>query len=163
MRTAPNRPAAPAAPTMRQGQASSIRAKGHALQARSALRFSLAAFASSSLPNQGPAMNKLSFRRRVRSAALAVVLCSAALAQAATGFVVNAAQQASIKVGMSRTEVRALLGRPAHNVKYRAEPGRTWTYGVLGLGSGMERTVFDVDFSAGGQVLSTSQREEAMD
>jgi outer membrane protein assembly factor BamE (lipoprotein component of BamABCDE complex) len=77
----------------------------------------------------------------------------------AGGYTVNAAQQAQIKPGMSRDEVRLTLGRPAHNVKYRAEPGRTWTYGVLGS----DEKVFDVDFSADGRVASTSQRTEVME
>ena len=51
------------------------------------------------------------------------------------------------------------LGRPAHNLKYVSEPGRTWTYGVQGSGS----QVFDVDFSADGHVLSTDLRTESMD
>jgi hypothetical protein len=62
---------------------------------------------------------------------------------------------------MSRADVRAALGRPAHNVKYMAEPGRTWTYGVLGNGV-PENTVFDVDFSADGRVLHASERVEPM-
>jgi hypothetical protein len=58
---------------------------------------------------------------------------------------------------MTRDEVRSALGRPAHNLKYRNEPGRTWTYGV----SGSQDKVFDVDFSPEGKVLKTSERAEA--
>jgi ABC-type transport system involved in cytochrome bd biosynthesis fused ATPase/permease subunit len=99
----------------------------------------------------------------LRSAVFVIALCSAALAQAAAGFVVSAAQQASVKVGMSRAEVRSLRGRPAHNIKFRAEPGRTWTYGVVGGKSTLVDAVFDIDFSADGRVLTMGQRIEPME
>lgn len=97
---------------------------------------------------------------RLRSTLVALALCSAALVQAATGYTVTADQQAAVKVGMSRDEVRALLGRPAHNLKYRSEPGRSWTYGVIGLTLSGEHAVFDIEFSADGRVLSTDRRIE---
>jgi hypothetical protein len=55
---------------------------------------------------------------------------------------------------------RPSLGRPAHNVKYRAELGRTWTYGVLGNPEHTQVKVFDVDFSADDKVLSFGERNE---
>lgn len=92
---------------------------------------------------------------------LAVGLVFAASAAfAATGFTVVRSQEAKITVGMARDDVRAALGRPAHNVKYMAEPGRTWTYGVLG-NDVMDNTVFDVDFAPDGRVLKFSERVEA--
>jgi outer membrane protein assembly factor BamE (lipoprotein component of BamABCDE complex) len=97
-----------------------------------------------------------------RSALLVAALCSAALVQAASGFIVTTAQQNAVQVGMSRAEVRALLGRPAHNVKYRDEPGRTWTYGINAHANAGAEMVFDVDFSADGRVLSKSLRVELM-
>ena len=97
--------------------------------------------------------------RTLRSALLASALMAAAVAQAATGFIVSAAQQTQIHAGMTRDEVRAALGRPAHNIKYPNEPGRTWTWGIQGT----QEKVFDVDFSADGKVLSMSQRSENMD
>jgi outer membrane protein assembly factor BamE (lipoprotein component of BamABCDE complex) len=104
-------------------------------------------------------MKTKSFKSPLRAVLLVSALLVTAIAQAATGFIVSAAQQTQIKAGMSREQVRAVLGRPAHNVKYRAEPGRTWTYGI----QGSEDKVFDIDFSAAGAVLSTSQRQEQMD
>jgi outer membrane protein assembly factor BamE (lipoprotein component of BamABCDE complex) len=95
--------------------------------------------------------------RATLGAALLVGVCSA---YAATGFVVTASQETLVKVGMSRAEVRNALGRPAHNVKYRAEPGRTWTYGVLGNPEHTQAKVFDVDFSADDKVLSFGERNE---
>jgi outer membrane protein assembly factor BamE (lipoprotein component of BamABCDE complex) len=79
---------------------------------------------------------------------------------AASGFVVTAKQESLIAVGMSRADVRAALGRPAHNVKFRAEPGRTWTYGVLGNPEYTQAKVFDVDFSSDDKVLSFGERNE---
>jgi outer membrane protein assembly factor BamE (lipoprotein component of BamABCDE complex) len=95
--------------------------------------------------------------RATLGAALLVGVCSA---YAAAGFVVTASQETLVKVGMSRAEVRNALGRPAHNVKYRAEPGRTWTYGVLGNPEHTQVKVFDVDFSADDKVLSFGERNE---
>jgi hypothetical protein len=45
-------------------------------------------------------------------------------------------------------------------VKYRAEPGRTWTYGVLGNPEHTQAKVFDIDFSADDKVLSFGERNE---
>lgn len=93
------------------------------------------------------------------STAVVSILCvCASAAQAADGFIVKAAQETLVKVGMSRAEVRDALGRPAHNMKFISEPGRTWTYGVVGT----ENKVFDVDFSADGHVLSSSERLEML-
>lgn len=92
----------------------------------------------------------------------ATLLLGAAAAQAAGGYIVTATQEKMITVGMTRSEVMTALGRPAHNLKYRAEPGRTWTYGVRGgpdTGAGEEK-VFDVDFGADGKVMSTGERTE---
>ena len=102
------------------------------------------------------------FHASFRSTLLAAVLCCAAIAQAAGGFVVTTEQQDAVRIGMSRDEVRALLGRPAHNVKYRAEPGRTWTYGINAYTNPGQTNVFDVDFSADGLVLSKGKRIEDM-
>lgn len=98
----------------------------------------------------------------IRNLLAATLVLGCAAAQAASGYTVTVSQQKMITVGMSRSEVMTALGRPAHNLKYRAEPGRTWTYGVRGApdtGAGEEK-VFDVDFSADGKVLSSGERVE---
>ena len=87
------------------------------------------------------------------------MLLASSAAFCATGFTLMQAQEAQITVGMSRSEVRDLLGRPAHNVKYMNEPGRSWTYGVLGTAV-PRNTVFDIDFSADGKVIQASERIE---
>ncbi len=107
-------------------------------------------------------MNTSLRRAGWRTALMAAALGTAALVHAAGGYTVTAAQQSAVQVGMTRDQVRSLLGRPAHNVKYRAEPGRTWTYGVLGNYMPGEETVFDVDFTAEGRVMSTGLRVEQM-
>lgn len=104
-------------------------------------------------------MKNMNRKSGLRMALIAIALCGAAAVQAASGFTVTKKQKATIKVGMTRDEVRSALGRPAHNVKYRNEPGRTWTYGVPETND----MVFDVDFSADGRVLSTSQRIELVE
>lgn len=83
----------------------------------------------------------------------------AALAQAASGFWVSQSQEASVTPGMSMAEVRQALGHPTQSIKYRNQPGPTFTYRVLGTVD----TLFDVDFDANGQVVSTSERIVPMD
>jgi outer membrane protein assembly factor BamE (lipoprotein component of BamABCDE complex) len=100
----------------------------------------------------------------IRALVVTGLALAASAAFCATGFTVVQTQEAQITAGMSRDDVRGLLGRPAHNLKYMAEPGRTWTYGVVGksvAGKAMgENTVFDVDFSADGKVTQSSERVE---
>jgi outer membrane protein assembly factor BamE (lipoprotein component of BamABCDE complex) len=93
---------------------------------------------------------------RFRTLLAVGALVAAAAAQAASGYVVTPQQEKSVRVGMTRDEVRATLGRPAHNMKYRTEPGRTWTYGVVGS----DTKVFEVDFTADNKVSSTHEVEE---
>jgi outer membrane protein assembly factor BamE (lipoprotein component of BamABCDE complex) len=114
-------------------------------------------------PNDKDNMHTTTLTTRARSLARrvtlgAALLLSAIAAQAAGGFVVNAKDEARVSVGMTRDEVRQALGRPAHNLKYRNEPGRTWTYGVVGSTD----KVFDVDFSADGKVLTMGERSESL-
>jgi hypothetical protein len=104
-------------------------------------------------------MTQITPRFTARTLLVAAMLAATSAAFSATGFTLMQSQEAKITVGMSRDDVRSLLGRPAHNVKYRAEPGRSWTYGVLGNGVA-DNTVFDVDFGADGKVLQSSERIE---
>jgi outer membrane protein assembly factor BamE (lipoprotein component of BamABCDE complex) len=96
-----------------------------------------------------------------RSLLAAGLVLAASAAFAAPGFTLMQTQEAQITAGMSRADVRTALGRPAHNVKFMADPGRTWTYGVVGANV-PENTVFDVDFSADGRVLQAAERVEPM-
>ena len=82
-----------------------------------------------------------------------------ALAQAASGFTVTQNQEALVTPGMSMAEVRQALGPPSQRIKYRNQPGPTFTYQVIGTGD----TLFDVDFDANNQVVSTSERIVPMD
>lgn len=100
-----------------------------------------------------------SSKNTARTILAAGLLMASVVAFAASGFIVSRAQEKQVTVGMSRDDVRAALGRPSHNMKYMNEPGRTWTYGVLGNGVA-DNTVFDVDFSADGKVLQSSERVE---
>ncbi len=85
------------------------------------------------------------------------LLFGIATAQAApTGYSVNSRQEALVTVGMSAAEVRAVLGPPAQDAKYMAEPGRTWTYSVSGRTA--PAAVFEVNFGADGKVTSGSER-----
>jgi outer membrane protein assembly factor BamE (lipoprotein component of BamABCDE complex) len=79
----------------------------------------------------------------------------AAAAQAASGITVTAGQEMKVTPGMSAAEVERTLGRPAQNMLYGNEPGRTFTYQVIDR----EDTLFDVDFDANGRVVSTNERQ----
>ena len=76
------------------------------------------------------------------------------LAQAASGFWVTKSQEALVAPGMTMEQVRETLGHPTQFIKYRNQPGPTFTYRVMGTGD----TLFDVDFDANGQVASTTER-----
>ena len=104
-------------------------------------------------------MTHITARSTIRTLLAAGLVLATSAVFSATGFTLMQTQEAQITVGMSRADVRGLLGRPSHNLKYMNEPGRTWTYGVLGTGVA-ENTVFDVDFSADGKVLHVNERVE---
>jgi outer membrane protein assembly factor BamE (lipoprotein component of BamABCDE complex) len=99
-------------------------------------------------------------RQSVRWLVAAALAAGTTAAHAATGFAVTPTQETLITRGMTTDQVMASLGRPAHVVRYRTEPGPTWTYNVVGaLGvSGGEAKVFDVDFGADGRVATSEER-----
>jgi len=107
-------------------------------------------------------MFKQKFTKLAALLATTGLLLAASAAYAATGFTVQRSDEAQIKVGMDKSAVFKLLGRPAHNVKYRSEPGRAWSYGVMGVDNDMDNasTLFDIDFDANGKVLSVNERVE---
>jgi len=82
------------------------------------------------------------------------LLFGAVAAHANGGFSVTPAEESRVTPGMDRAAVRQALGLPEINAQYLNEPGRTWTYQVIST----ENKLFDVDFSANGKVLSTSER-----
>ena len=82
------------------------------------------------------------------------LLFGAVAAHAADGYAVTPAEESRVGPGMDRAAVRQALGRPETNLQFLNEPGRTWSYQVLGT----ENKLFDVDFSASGKVLSASER-----
>ena len=84
------------------------------------------------------------------------LLLGVAAAHAAGGFTVTQRQEALVTPGMTEAEVQQALGHPAQDIHYRNEPGPTFTYHV----DAIESTLFDVDFSADGKVLSTGERME---
>lgn len=86
------------------------------------------------------------------------LLLALASAQAASGYSVWPRDESMVKIGMTMDEVRQALGRPSQSVKYRNEPGPTWTYTVNGYDDDYDRPVFEVNFSADGKVASVAQR-----
>jgi outer membrane protein assembly factor BamE (lipoprotein component of BamABCDE complex) len=104
-------------------------------------------------------MNTKSVRMCVGLTVVSLAVLGAGTVHAASGYVITPAEGKQVKSGMSRQEVRQLLGRPAHDMKYRNEPGRTWTYGVLGP----DEKVFDIEFSSDGRVVLTNERIETLE
>ena len=100
----------------------------------------------------------------LKKTVLAMSLSGAALmALAANGYTVTPKQAVTIKPGMTSAEVRALIGRPAHSLKFRKDPGRTWIYDVNEANIPNTHTVFYVDFGADNKVVATSERLETDD
>ena len=99
--------------------------------------------------------------RAIRWLLVAGLAFDAAAAQAASGVSITQSQEPNVAVGMSATEVQQNLGRPADILRYRNEPGPTWTYEVVGAPFGM--TEFDVDFGSDGKVVSVGERVLGVD
>ena len=76
----------------------------------------------------------------------------ATTSQPASGDYVSPRQTAAVKVGMSTTEVRQILGQPSRTNQFRTAPGPSWTYEMFG--TPFPWTEFDVDFGADGKVTS---------
>jgi len=92
--------------------------------------------------------------RNPRALLAAGLLFGVVAAQAASGLTVKPSQETLVAPGMSTAAVLRALGRPSRNIHYGNEPGRTFTYQVIGK----EDTLFDVDFGADGKVASVSER-----
>ena len=90
--------------------------------------------------------------------AASFALCSG-FAQAASGFWVTQSQEASIAPGMTMEQVRQAIGHPTQFIQYRNQPGPTFIYRVMGTSD----TLFDVDFDANHQVMSTTERIVPLD
>ena len=105
-------------------------------------------------------MNFHHFNHSMKMLLASTALMGTVFSYSATGFSVTSSQEASIKVGMTAEQVRAVLGRPAHSLKFRNEPGRTWIYDVIEMDIKNTHTVFYVDFGGDKKVLSTSERLE---
>ena len=80
---------------------------------------------------------------------------AATTSQSASGVSVTQRQTAAVKVGMSTTEVRQILGQPRRTNQFRAAPGPSWTYEMFG--TPFPCTEFDVDFGADGRVTSAAE------
>jgi hypothetical protein len=88
-------------------------------------------------------------------------LFAAGAAIAVTGFSITPKEELAIKPGMTSTEVRALLGNPAHSLKFRSQLGRTWIYDVREYDIPNTHTNFYIDFGADKKVITTSERLES--
>jgi hypothetical protein len=86
---------------------------------------------------------------------LAALVLSSSVAQADNGFTISTSKENAIALGMSASEVRQLLGRPARAVRYRNSPGPTWTYRVTDPLFG--KTDFYIDFGPDERVISKGE------
>lgn len=80
------------------------------------------------------------------------------MALAAGGFSVSLDEEQQVQIGMSPAEVQQVIGQPSRKVKYRNEPGPTWTYSVNGIGDSLNPSLFEVNFDANGRVVSFAER-----
>jgi len=77
-------------------------------------------------------------------------------ARAGNGFTVSRSQETSIKAGMTASDVRQRLGRPARAVQYRNAPGPVWAYDVLDPLFG--KTEYLIDFGPDEKVITAVER-----
>ena len=84
-------------------------------------------------------------------------------ASAQGGYVVDSGQEPLIKLGMSKSEVQSLIGRPPREATYAVAPGSTWTYSVRGRiyvdFISPENIVYEVDFGPDGRVVWSGERD----
>lgn len=86
---------------------------------------------------------------------LAGLVLIAAEAQADNGFTITTRRESVVAIGMSASEVRQLLGRPARAARYGNTPGPVWTYRVVDPLFG--RTEFNVEFGADERVMAKGE------
>jgi hypothetical protein len=86
---------------------------------------------------------------------LAGLVATCAAAHADGGFTIATSRENVIAIGMSTSEVRQLLGRPARAVQYRSTPGPIWTYNVVDPLFG--KTEFNVEFGADERVIAKGE------
>ena len=87
---------------------------------------------------------------------LAGLALSSAEALGQGGVTVSTSQESAVAIGMSASEVRQLLGRPARADRYRNAPGPTWTYNVVGAVFG--KTEFVIDFGPDERVIAKGEQ-----
>ena len=78
----------------------------------------------------------------------------------ASGASISRSQGEQIAKGMTSTQVKEKLGRPAHQLKLMKGAGRTWIYDINAVNIPSTHVVFYVDFGSDGKVVSTSERME---
>ena len=98
---------------------------------------------------------KPEFNLRLTGWLLAGFALISAEVHADNGFTVTTSRENAIAIGMSTSEVRQLLGRPARDVRYGNSPGPVWTYKVVDPLFG--RTEFNIDFGADGRVIGKGE------
>jgi hypothetical protein len=86
---------------------------------------------------------------------LAALVLVSVWAQADNGFNIARDREDAVTIGMSTSEVRQLLGRPARAFTYRSAPGPTWTYGVIDPLFG--KTEYNIDFGVDERVISKGE------
>jgi hypothetical protein len=98
---------------------------------------------------------KSAFNPRLAGWLLSGLVLIFADAYADNGFTITTSRENVIAIGMSTSEVRQLLGRPARAVQYRNTPGPVWTYRVVDPLFG--RTEFNIEFGADERVMAKGE------
>ncbi len=89
-----------------------------------------------------------------RLALAAAMGTAVSAAHAAGGISVTQSEASRITAGMSDTDVRRLIGRPASDIKFRNEPGPVWLYHVT---DAIDPVYLEISFGNDGKVVSISQ------
>ncbi|MEO8135435.1 MAG: hypothetical protein ABI831_15815 [Betaproteobacteria bacterium] len=98
---------------------------------------------------------KSEFNLRRTGLLLAGLVLISAEARADNGFTVTTSRENVVAIGMSTSEVRQLLGRPARDVRFGNKPGPVWTYTVVDPLFG--RTEFNIEFGADERVMAKGE------
>lgn len=105
-------------------------------------------------------MKNFSKRSLMQIVAAGAALSIGASTFAATGMSISRSQSELISKGMTSTQVREKLGRPAHQLKQMKSAGRTWIYDINQVNIPSTHVVFYVEFGGDGKVIATSERME---
>ena len=106
---------------------------------------------------------KLHNQNIVKSVLVGLLLGAGVAWAAQSGYVVDPRQEPQIQIGMTKTEVQNVIGKPPREQTYALAKGSTWVYSVRGRPQldfiSAEHIVYEVDFGADGRVIRAAERD----